>query len=903
MTTHVLPNLQPISTPGQRILPSGAVFPYVASPAPDDSNTLRDWIQAASTWQEKLEKLLDDHGALILRGLPITTADEFSQFLHSFGWTPHVDVGNMAKRKVLAPNVARANEGPPDLYIGSHNEFGLSNIFPSHICFWAGIVPEQGGETALASGHVLYEQMRLLAPEFIDALTEKGVTYTIYHPTNNIPNTAWGNGILNAWGSQVTPKDDDGTVKRKVEAEIKRISPESTCEWIEEGEYKGGLYSKQRVPAIRKQPNTNLPVLFCNLVSVYLGAVKLGTVDPPHHTETGFYKPPPQYGDDTPIPMEYLDLLLSLVEQTRTMTRWESNDVMIINSVPGSCFTISSPPSRRLTIEGVSEVWVNRDGDPRNCNATLKMSADAPIHRLLPELLSRVLVYAVKSFEEREAEVKEKTGAISGFKSRRTRRRRGYVKPGLEPSQISAVCSHWRDVSLSTAELWSSWSVVVKNGHYYDDRILELFQLHLERSKGFPLSICIAMGIVFGHGRFNFEWEGPINPNTRDIRHDILRIVFAQSERICVLSFRWRQLESEVFAAPFFKMIGSQLQNLEHLLLHPTQPWNAATLYNTLSNCSRLRSLQLSELVLSGLRTFEDPSFAFSLTQITYLCIGFTSAEACVGLLKLCPNVIDLYVTIAHPDLPRQLGWTVEEIYLPQLQSMTVALGPGEPSYLIDGSILHDAITAPALTSYTLDGEAKFSVPHRRAKLELFSPLVNMMHRSACRLRTLHIKCLPIVYEDLEPLLDTLPIEDLTELSLHEGKDSLGSKKFRRSGSVPAPVLPHLLADASDSDLPECYVMLPNDAISVEFLQRRFPPRLKALSLYIRTPWTEGKARAFVSLLESSPGIKSAYLEVDNKVLSLAGLDRLREMQNAGLAVRVVQRGKDGLKTLLGYEL
>ncbi|KAK7030430.1 hypothetical protein VNI00_014174 [Paramarasmius palmivorus] len=332
-TTTTLPNLHPITIPGQRVLPSGAIFPYVACPSPNNIKTLDEWVNAASNWPVTLEKLLDEHGAIILRGLPVTSADDFSRLLHSFGWSPHVDVGNMAKRKLLAPNVARANEGPPDLYIGSHNEFGLSNIFPSHICFWANVVPKEGGETALASGHVLYEQLKTLAPEFVDTLAEKGVTYTIYHPSTNIPNTAWGNGVLNAWGSQVTPEDDAETIKRKVEAEIKRISPESTCEWIEEGELKGGLYSKQRVPAIRKQPNTNLPVLFCNLISVYLGAVKLGTVDPPHYTESGFYKPPPQYGDDTPIPTEYIELLLAIVEQTRTTTKWESNDVMIINNI------------------------------------------------------------------------------------------------------------------------------------------------------------------------------------------------------------------------------------------------------------------------------------------------------------------------------------------------------------------------------------------------------------------------------------------------------------------------------------------------------------------------------------------------------------------------------------------
>lgn len=47
-----------------------------------------------------------------------------------------------------------------------------------------------------------------------------------------------------AWGSKVEAGDDAATIKRKVEEEIQRISPETTWEWQPDG----GLYTMQRVP-------------------------------------------------------------------------------------------------------------------------------------------------------------------------------------------------------------------------------------------------------------------------------------------------------------------------------------------------------------------------------------------------------------------------------------------------------------------------------------------------------------------------------------------------------------------------------------------------------------------------------------------------------------------------------
>ena len=60
----------------------------------------------------ELFNLIQQHGgALLIRGLPIKTADDYSRIAHAFGLEWHEEVGRPPIRTVLAPNVKTANEG------------------------------------------------------------------------------------------------------------------------------------------------------------------------------------------------------------------------------------------------------------------------------------------------------------------------------------------------------------------------------------------------------------------------------------------------------------------------------------------------------------------------------------------------------------------------------------------------------------------------------------------------------------------------------------------------------------------------------------------------------------------------------------------------------------------------
>jgi hypothetical protein len=115
-------------------LPPNATFPGIYSPS-TTSESLEGAVELVKQWAEsgELKKQLTGHGgALVLRSLPLPSADAFSQvaFATKVGTQPHVEVGRPPKRtvcslanlpflpfspvsltQVLAPAVSTANEG------------------------------------------------------------------------------------------------------------------------------------------------------------------------------------------------------------------------------------------------------------------------------------------------------------------------------------------------------------------------------------------------------------------------------------------------------------------------------------------------------------------------------------------------------------------------------------------------------------------------------------------------------------------------------------------------------------------------------------------------------------------------------------------------------------------------
>lgn len=123
----------------------GVAFPLSLAPS-DAGTSVAALVSEIQRLKEsgRLQALIDRHGAIYFQNLGLKTAEEFSQFAHAFGWSPHEDIGNPVRRTIHAKNVATANEGPNTQPVYPHNEFGLSPHYPAYVFFYCSSAPETG---------------------------------------------------------------------------------------------------------------------------------------------------------------------------------------------------------------------------------------------------------------------------------------------------------------------------------------------------------------------------------------------------------------------------------------------------------------------------------------------------------------------------------------------------------------------------------------------------------------------------------------------------------------------------------------------------------------------------------------------------------------------------------------
>lgn len=231
-------SLEPFNFDGQQDtrefgLSWSAPFPLAvkitnATTIPQSVAAIREFAESG-----RLRDLVKHHGgAILIRGLPLKTPDDYSKVAHAFGLRPHVEVGRPPLRTALAPNVKTANEGPPELPIWPHNEYGWSTINPAWLTFSALKIPDEGGATPITSSILVAHNLSKLAPKFLSDLRRLGAKYTYRYTVNPlISNT--GTSVRGAYGQHVTDNDDKETARQKIEVEVRRHS--ERFEWHEDG--------------------------------------------------------------------------------------------------------------------------------------------------------------------------------------------------------------------------------------------------------------------------------------------------------------------------------------------------------------------------------------------------------------------------------------------------------------------------------------------------------------------------------------------------------------------------------------------------------------------------------------------------------------------------------------------
>lgn len=272
----------------------GADFPLLARPA--NGARSRDRKLWASAARQLLDRRLDEAGAILLRGLPLSTPAEFSEFFLALGYEP-VPYHGFATRQEVAPGVFTGNTRNPEQAIMLHNDMSHDPIMPRHLFLYcARPAPEgSGGETPIARSS---DWREVLDPELWQRFGELGFLRLSNSPTRGDPSKS-----SLPWQDRYAT-DDPSLAEQKCRALGDTVS------WEEDG----SLSTRRRVAALREHrgetvwcctPQSTRPVSSLELL----------------------------YGNGEPIEPQVLELLRALQWNISVGFAWQRGDVLCLDNV------------------------------------------------------------------------------------------------------------------------------------------------------------------------------------------------------------------------------------------------------------------------------------------------------------------------------------------------------------------------------------------------------------------------------------------------------------------------------------------------------------------------------------------------------------------------------------------
>lgn len=273
-------------------------FPLVLQPAREELSKEALLEQARvlgakptdETLKSPIRELLDANGGAIhFKGLPLKSADDFSEFMFALAgsgdkaWVPHEHMGMEVLRRPQSNNVLTANEGPPSHFIGWHNEYAVSPVHPHYLALFCKVAAPSGGETSVCNSIALYDRLQKDVPGFIEGCSRKGLVYQIPHNAEQVGGIVGGNGLYkdSAFGpkaGETMPETEEG---KRAMVERKILELAYTGGWhekIDKADKKlpvwqrrgfdwtwqdnGDLEVVHRVAGTRQHPTQNKPAIF-----------------------------------------------------------------------------------------------------------------------------------------------------------------------------------------------------------------------------------------------------------------------------------------------------------------------------------------------------------------------------------------------------------------------------------------------------------------------------------------------------------------------------------------------------------------------------------------------------------------------------------------------------------------
>ncbi|SIO61650.1 Taurine dioxygenase, alpha-ketoglutarate-dependent [Singulisphaera sp. GP187] len=298
----------PLAVPGQQ-WHDGEPFPLVwESRMPDfDFAAVEAWIASN---REDFCHQANRHGAILFRGFPLVTAEDFDRFVAAFGFEnfPYEDSLSNAVRINRTPRVFTANEAPPTVEIFLHHEMAQTPRYPSRLFFFCEQPAEHGGATPICRSDLLWSRLVERCPDFARDCLEKGLTYSNVMPTANDPNSGMGR----SWQSTLSAATRD-------EAEQRLKSLGYHWEWLDDGCLRA---TTPVLPAVHHlAPGRSS--FFNQLIAAYCGW-KDSRNDPAKSIT---------FGDGSPLDGTAVRVAIELADELTFDIPWQEGDVALVDNL------------------------------------------------------------------------------------------------------------------------------------------------------------------------------------------------------------------------------------------------------------------------------------------------------------------------------------------------------------------------------------------------------------------------------------------------------------------------------------------------------------------------------------------------------------------------------------------
>jgi len=300
--------IKPLELDTQRTDDASDLFPLVLECGEADATvqSTQDWIRSQ---RNDLDEQAAKHGAILFRGFPLATADDFDAFIAAFGYQSftYEDSLSNAVRTNRTERVFTANEAPPDVRICLHHEMAQTPVYPSKLFFFCEKAAESGGETPLCRSDVLFARMQREIPDFAADCESKGLLYSHVMPGVDDAESGMGRSWQSTWNAAT-----------KDEAESRMSELSYSWEWLDDNCLK---VTTPRLAAVRDL-GSGRTSFFNQLIAAFHGW-KDSRNDPSKSIT---------FGDGAPLAAAVMDQVIQMAEDITFDVPWQSGDVALVDN-------------------------------------------------------------------------------------------------------------------------------------------------------------------------------------------------------------------------------------------------------------------------------------------------------------------------------------------------------------------------------------------------------------------------------------------------------------------------------------------------------------------------------------------------------------------------------------------